>query len=143
MSSGVEGTAAGLPAIDQALEPKWVRDGSASTKKAYESALEFEDMLVEQLSHTLAQTGGVDAEGSQEGEGAEEGGAGSGELSSLLGQALTGGVMRAGGLGMAAQMTRGLEGLASAAEPSAAKPSADEAARAGAVAAPGTKSSAR
>jgi Rod binding domain-containing protein len=138
MSGGVEGTASGLPAINQALEPKSVRDGSASTKKAYESALQFEDMLVEQLSQSLAQTGGVDAEGSQEGEGAQEGGTGAGDLSSLLGQALTGGVMRAGGLGMAAQMTRELEGLASAAQPSDA-----EAARAGAVAAPSSKASAR
>ncbi len=138
MSSGVDGTAAGLPIASQALEPKWVRDGSSSTKKAYESALAFEQVLVEQLAKSLAQTGGVDAESGQEGTGSseEEGGsaqAGAGELSSLLPQALTGGVMRAGGLGMAAQMTRELAGLAST-----ASTRATEAAATGAVAAPGT-----
>jgi Rod binding domain-containing protein len=119
MSSGVDPSAAGLPIVNQASEPDWVRRGSTSTKKAYESALAFEEMLVEQLSQSLATTGGVDAEASQEGTGgSEEGstpqsGAGTGELSSLLPQALTGGVMRAGGLGLAAQMTRELEGIAS------------------------------
>jgi Rod binding domain-containing protein len=118
MSIGVDGSAAGLPIVNQASEPEWVRRGSASTKKAYESALAFEEMLVEQLSQSLAKTGGVDAETSQEGaggseEGSTQSGAGTGELSSLLPQALTGGVMRAGGLGLAAQMTRELEGIAS------------------------------
>lgn len=123
MSTGLGASAAGLPVVNQASEPEWVRRGSSSTKKAYESALAFEEMLVEQLSQSLAATGGVDAEASQEGTGgSEEGGssqanAGTGELSSLLPQALTGGVMRAGGLGLAAQMTRELEGIASAAKP--------------------------
>lgn len=118
--SGLHSNAAGLPPVNQAREPEWVRRGTPSTKKAYESALAFEKMLVEQLSQSLAATGGVDAEASQEGEGgSEEGGspqagAGSSELASLLPQALTGGVMRAGGLGLAAQMTHGLEGIASA-----------------------------
>jgi hypothetical protein len=137
MSAGLHSDAAGLPPVNQALEPEWVRHGTPSTKKAYESALAFEKMLVEQLSQSLAATGGVDAGTSQEGEGgSEEGGspqasAGAGELASLLPQALTGGVMRAGGLGLAAQMTHGLEGIASAASPHTRGATA-----AGAVAAP-------
>ena len=43
-------TAPGLPVVNQALEPAWVRHGSAATQKAYESALAFEEVLVEQLS---------------------------------------------------------------------------------------------
>jgi len=39
----------GLPAVNQALEPAWVRHGSASTQKTYETALAFEEMLVQQL----------------------------------------------------------------------------------------------
>jgi hypothetical protein len=116
---GASGSA-GLPVVNQALEPEWVRHGSASTQKAYESALAFEEMLVQQLSQSLTATSGLDGESSQEGEPAsEEGGssgANSGELSSLLPQALSSGVMNAGGLGLAAQMTRELEGVQSAAQ---------------------------
>jgi hypothetical protein len=108
--------AAGLPTVNQALEPEWVRHGSAATQKAYESALSFEQALVEQLSKSLADTSGLSGESSSEGESGSEGGSAAGgasasQLSSMLPQALTAGVMDAGGLGMAAQMTRGLEGV--------------------------------
>ena len=112
---------AGLPVVNQALEPEWVRHGSASTQRAYETALSFEQTLVEQLSRSLTATSGLDGESSQEGESTSQEGeppaasAGSGELSSLLPQALSTGVMNAGGLGLAAQMTRELEGVHSAA----------------------------
>jgi len=105
---------AGLPVVNQALEPAWVRHGSASTQKAYETALSFEETLVEQLSRSLTATSGLDGESSQEGESDSEGGgssaagAQSGELSSMLPQALSAGVMNAGGLGLAAQLTRNL-----------------------------------
>ena len=118
---GASGSA-GLPVVNQALEPEWVRHGSSSTQKAYESALSFEETLVEQLSQSLTATSGLDGASSQEGEsGSEEGGssgagASNGELSSLLPQALTSSVMNAGGLGLAAQMTRELESVQSAAQ---------------------------
>jgi Rod binding domain-containing protein len=108
---------AGLPVVNQALEPEWVRHGSASTQKAYETALSFEETLVEQLSKSLTATSGLGGESSQEGESAsEEGGSsatgtGGGGLSSMLPQALSASVMNAGGLGLAAQMTRGLGGV--------------------------------
>jgi hypothetical protein len=107
--------ATGLPAVNQALEPEWVRHGSAATQKAYESALAFEQTLVEQLSKSLTTATGLSGE-SAEGESGSEGGgssaseAGASQLSSMLPQALTSGVMNAGGLGMAAQMTRQLQG---------------------------------
>jgi Rod binding domain-containing protein len=101
--------ASGLPVVNQALEPTWVRHGSPSTQKAYASALSFEQTLVEQLSKSLAATSGLGGEESGEGESSEEGGAGSGELSSMLPQALSSSVMSAGGLGLAAELTRGLE----------------------------------
>jgi Rod binding domain-containing protein len=104
----------GVPIVDQALEPEWVRHGSAATQKAYTSALAFEQTLVEQLSQSLAASSGMDGEGSSEGEGSEEGSGASGQagdsqLSAMLPQALAGGVMHAGGLGLAAQLTRQLE----------------------------------
>jgi len=113
--------ASGLPIVNQALEPAWVRHGSPATQKAYESALAFEDTLVEQLSKSLtaaAGLGGASGEAGAEGDaGQEEGGVAAGggavqqELSSTLPQALAAGVMSAGGLGMAAQLTRELEGI--------------------------------
>lgn len=110
----------GLPIVDQATEPEWVRKGSAATQKAYQSALSFEETLVEQLSQSLASTSGLSGEsegqsGSEEG-GSSSSGAGDSQLSSMLPQALTTSVMDAGGLGLAAQMTRNLEGVQSTAQ---------------------------
>jgi Rod binding domain-containing protein len=97
----------GLPIVNQALEPSWVRHGSAATQKAYETALSFEETLVEQLSKSLAATSGMSGEESSgEGESSEEG---SSELSSMLPQALSSSVMSAGGLGLAAELTHCLE----------------------------------
>jgi hypothetical protein len=104
----------GGPVVNQALEPTWVRNGSASTQKAYAAALSFEQTLVEQLARSLTATSGLGGESSPEGEaGGEQGGsstAGNGELSSMLPQALASGVMNAGGLGLAAELTKGLQG---------------------------------
>jgi Rod binding domain-containing protein len=112
-------TLKGTPHIGgQAGEPAWVRDGSSSTQKAYASALAFEQTLVEQLSQTLTATSGLAGESSSgEAESSPEEGApstsgvGDSQLSSLLPQALSSSVMHAGGLGLAAQMTRDLEGV--------------------------------
>jgi Rod binding domain-containing protein len=116
LSSGSPLSATDAPVVSQTLEPAWVRKGSASTQKAYETALAFEQMLVEQLSQSLTASSGLGGESSAEGGESSEGSAGSssasGPLSSMLPQALTSGVMSAGGLGLAAQMTRQLAGAA-------------------------------
>jgi Rod binding domain-containing protein len=118
-ASSASALSSGSPPIaDQTLEPAWVRKGSVSTQKAYETALAFEQMLVEQLSQSLTASSGLGGESGQEGESSEgsSGGAGAnGPLSSMLPQALTSGVMSAGGLGLAAQMTRQLAGAAASA----------------------------
>ncbi len=118
-ASGSPLSAGGLPVINQALEPAWVRHGSASTQKAYETALSFEEMLVEELSQSLTASSGLGGESGEEGESSEGGSSGSGAasspLSSMLPQALTSGVMSAGGLGLATQMTRQLASGAGAA----------------------------
>jgi Rod binding domain-containing protein len=115
LSSGSSLASSGLPTVNQTLEPVWVRKGSAATQKAYETALAFEQMLVEELSQSLTASSGLGGESGAEGE-STEGSAGSGgasgPLSSMLPQALTSGVMSAGGLGLAAQMTRQLAGAA-------------------------------
>jgi hypothetical protein len=102
--------AAALPPISRAGEPAWVRSGSAEVQKSYAAALAFEQTLVEQLAKTMLAGDGLAAQG--EGEtGSEEGAtpsdAGSTLLSSLLPQALAGGVTGSGGFGLAAELTRG------------------------------------
>jgi hypothetical protein len=116
MSLAAASGATGLPVVNQATEPEWVRKGSAATQKAYESALSFEATLVEQLSKTLASTSGLSGESGESG--SEEGGSSgaNSQLSSMLPQALTTSVMDAGGLGLAAQMTSNLEGLQGASQ---------------------------
>ncbi len=113
--------ATGMPPVNQALEPEWVRHGSAATQKAYQSALAFEQTLVEQLSKSLTTATGLSGESAEGESGSEAGGsstsgAGDSQLSSMLPQSLTASVMNAGGLGMAAQMTRQLEGVQGAAQ---------------------------
>ncbi|HTB49627.1 MAG TPA: hypothetical protein VK701_01495 [Solirubrobacteraceae bacterium] len=119
---GAAGTplpASGLP-VNQALEPAWVRHGSASTQKSYQTALAFEEMLVEELSKSLTATSGLEGESGQEGESSGGSSAGSSSpFSSMLPQALTSGVMDAGGLGLATQMTRQMQDAAGSGKSSA------------------------
>lgn len=113
ISSSSSLSSGGSPVVNEALEPSWVRDGSAETQKAYQTALAFEQMLVEQLSQSLTASSGLGGEESESGESGEGGSSGSSAasspLSSMLPQALTSSVMSAGGLGLAAQMTRQLQ----------------------------------
>lgn len=108
-------TATGLPPIDTTFEPASVRNGSPAVKQAYSDALNFESMLVQQLSSSLAATSGLGGAGaggegeSEEGESAGESSAASSQLSSLLPQTLTESVMSHGGLGLAKQMVSSIE----------------------------------
>jgi len=108
MSEAPAGAVTGLPAVAQAREPAWVRNGSRATQQSYDQGLAFEQVLVEELSSSL--TASV-APGGEEAEGAlgEEGSASSQPgMSALAPQALAGAIMGDGGLGLAAQLTRGL-----------------------------------
>jgi Rod binding domain-containing protein len=97
-------TLAGLPPIDPTFEPASVRNGSPAAQKAYASALDFESMLVQQLSQSLSETSGLGGEGEAEGSGGVGGDPVTTQLSSLLPQTLTNSVMSHGGLGMAQQL---------------------------------------
>ena len=113
MSSGSTIGATALSSVAHAREPGWVRQGSPEVQKNYAAALAFEQTLVEQLAKTMLAGDGLGAGG--EGEtGSEEGAtpsdAGSTLLSSLLPQALAGGVTGSGGFGLAAELTRGSTG---------------------------------
>jgi Rod binding domain-containing protein len=108
MSSAAQSLMAGVPVVNQALEPAWVRHGSPAVQKQYAIGQQFEQMLVTQLARSLTDTTGL----SGEGEGSEQGGqGGSSVLSSMLPQALASGVANDGGLGLAAELTRQLQGV--------------------------------
>ena len=108
--------ASSLPPVDQALLPQSVRDGSPAAKKAYETALGFEQILVSQLSQELAATASGSGVDGGSGGGSSDGSSGlmgsdpaTSMYSQLLPQALTSSVMAAGGLGIAQQLAGALD----------------------------------
>ena len=111
-------TSAAIPPVDQALLPQQVRDGSAADKKAYTAALGFEQMLVQQLSQAISDTTSTDGlggdasgllgSGDDGSDGGSDGGSASSPYASLLPDALTQGIMKAGGLGLAQQLAPAL-----------------------------------
>ncbi len=115
---------AALP-IGETRVPAAVREGSSAAKQAYATAQGFEEMLLQQLSETLAQSDGLGGEGAG-GSGEEEAAegaspaAGGGELQTLMPQALTEGIMRDGGIGLAAQLLNTLDPAAAKPQPGAA-----------------------
>jgi hypothetical protein len=122
---------AAVPIVSATSIPASVRGGSPAARKAYETALDFEQMLVGQLSQGLVQNSGLGGEGEGEGEGAGEvsgeagvsgqaGSAGAGLLSALAPQALTEGIVRQGGLGLAGQLMRALDPAAATEDSQAA-----------------------
>jgi Rod binding domain-containing protein len=87
---------AGLPPIDQSLLPPDVRNGSPAERDAYRSALGFEQLLVQQLTTSVADTT-KDAMG------------GDSPYASMLPDALADSIMNGGGLGLAPQLAKSLE----------------------------------
>jgi hypothetical protein len=81
-----------LPPVDQATLPADIRSAPAARRQAYEAGLQFERVLVQQLTQELEQTA------QPQGEDADPAG---GAYAQLLPDALTDGVMSAGGLGLA------------------------------------------
>ncbi len=127
--------------------PASVRDGSPAARNAYQTALDFEQMLVQQLSKGMIEDSGLGGEG--EGEAAGEvsgevsgeagasgqaGAAGSGLLSALGPQALSEGITRGGGLGLATQLMAALDPTATTAAAAAGGSPAISAATTGGVA---------
>jgi Rod binding domain-containing protein len=91
-----------LPPIDASRLPADIRTASPARQQAYRAALGFEQLLVQQLTSSLADS----AQGTFGGGGdSADGGGQSNPYASLLPDALTQGVMGGGGLGLAAQLT--------------------------------------
>ncbi|MDO8211438.1 hypothetical protein [Conexibacter sp. CPCC 206217] len=81
-----------LPPIDSALLPADIRQAPQARKDAYTAALGFEQMLVQQLTESLASS-------------ARSAMGGDSPYANLMPQAMADGVMDAGGLGLARQLT--------------------------------------
>lgn len=115
-----------VPPVNPANEPAAIRGGDQAAKKAYQTGLAFEQVLVSELSQELAQTasapdgssdglsggtdsgdsGGSDAQGSSGLMGSDTGAS---TYAQLLPQALSNAVMSGGGVGLAMQIARGLD----------------------------------
>jgi Rod binding domain-containing protein len=118
-------TSASLPPIDQALEPADIRNGNAQAKQAYQEALGFEDMLMQQLTQQLASTisspsddssldGSDDSDDSSDSSDDSSGGIlgsdpSTSAFASMIPQALTTSLMSAGGVGIAAQLAQSID----------------------------------
>lgn len=103
----------------QASEPAWVRNGSAEVQREYALGLEFERLLVQQLATSLTET--TEPAG-DEGESGSRGATST--LSSMLPGALADGVVNGGGLGLAAELARGMQAGVGASPTGAARATA-------------------
>ena len=113
--SALPGTS--LPPISQSLMPADIRNGDAKAKQAYQQALGFEDMLVQQLTQQLAQTvtsssgdGSGDSSDSSDSAGGMLGSdSSSNAFASLIPTTLTSSIMSSGGIGIAQQLARAID----------------------------------
>jgi Rod binding domain-containing protein len=106
--------AANLPPIDQANLPAEIRNGNAQAKQAYQEALGFEDILMQQLTQQLADTvttpGGSSSDPSDSSSGGILGSDPStNAFASLIPTALTQSVMSGGGVGVADRLAHALD----------------------------------
>jgi Rod binding domain-containing protein len=113
----------GLPPINQADEPAAIRNGDADAKKAYQTGLSFEQLLVNQLTQELASTAtDSSGDGSSDSSGASGlmgGDAASSAYANMLPQTLTSSIMSGGGTGIAMQIAKSID-------PALAYPTADK-----------------
>ena len=117
--SSLPGTS--LPPIDQSLLPADIRNGDAKAKQAYQQALGFEDILVNQLTQQLAQTVVSPSDDSSD-DGSGDSSDSSGDSGGILGSdsstsmfasmiptALTQSIMSGGGVGVADGLARAID----------------------------------
>lgn len=115
-SAAVGPSLSSVPVVDPALEPANVRNGNAQAKQAYATGLAFEQLLVDQLSQQLTATASSGDTGNDGSDGSGDGTSGimggdpaSSTYAQMLPEALTSGVMSAGGLGVAAQIAGSID----------------------------------
>ena len=112
--------ASNLPPINAALVPADIRNGDARAKRAFQEALGFENILMQQLTQQLASTvpspggGSSDSGGSS---GSSDSGSGgilgsdpsTSAFASLIPTALTQSIMSGGGVGIADRLAHALD----------------------------------
>jgi hypothetical protein len=101
--------ASSLPPISAASEPASIRNGPPAAKQAYQEALGFEQLLVDQLSQQLAATVSSPGGDGSSGSGVMGSDPSTSGFASLIPQALSSGIMSAGGTGMALQLAKALD----------------------------------
>jgi Rod binding domain-containing protein len=111
--------ASSLPTVDAANEPANIRNGNTAAKNAYQEALGFEDVLVQQLTQELASTvtSPTDDGSSDDGSGDSSNSSGgilgsdpsTSGFASMIPTALTQSIMSSGGLGIAAQLAQSID----------------------------------
>jgi Rod binding domain-containing protein len=103
-----------LPPIDQATLPADIRNGSKQDKQAYTAALGFEQMLVQQLTKSLASsamgTDSTDDGSSDDGSSGDSGSTDSGAsmYTDMISSSLADGIAQQGGLGLANSLYQSL-----------------------------------
>ncbi|HEY1510397.1 MAG TPA: hypothetical protein VGF93_15425 [Solirubrobacteraceae bacterium] len=118
MSFGTIGSS--VPPIDASNEPANIRNGNATAQKAYQEALGFEDILVQQLTQELASTvTSPSDDGSSDDGSGDSSSDSSGSIlgsdpstsafASLIPTALSQSIMSSGGLGIADQLAQAID----------------------------------
>ena len=118
-------TSTNVPVVDAANEPADIRNGNSAAQKAYQEALGFEDILVQQLTQQLASTvtspaDGSDGSGSSGSSGSSDSSSDSSggilgsdpstsAFASLIPTALTQSIMSSGGTGIAQQIAQAID----------------------------------
>jgi Rod binding domain-containing protein len=114
-------TSASLPPVSQALQPADIRNGNTQAKQAYQEALGFEDILMQELTQELASTVSSPSDDSSDGsDGSDDssddssGGilgsdASTSGFASMIPTALTQSLMSSGGVGIADQLAKAID----------------------------------
>jgi hypothetical protein len=103
-------TISSVPPIDLANAPAAIRNGPTAAKQAYQVALSFERLLVDQLTKELAATAtGTSADTSGAGGGLMGKDPTSSAYASMLPQTLTSSIMSGRGTGIAMQLATALD----------------------------------
>jgi hypothetical protein len=115
-------TSSSVPPVNPANQPAEIRNGNARAKQAYQEALGFEEMLMQQLTTELASTvtssgdpsSGGSGGGASDGSGGSSGGIlgsdpSTSAFASLIPTALSQSLMSSGGVGIADNLARALD----------------------------------
>ena len=105
------------PPVAAANEPADIRNGNAAAKNAYQEALGFEDILVQQLTQQMADTVTSPGSDSSDSGGASDSSSGgilgsdpsTSAFASMIPTALTQSIMSSGGVGIADSLARAID----------------------------------